>query len=1233
MPGPLTQAGAVTEPSEYAALAMDRHLTGLWTQRSLLRDADVPYLYGKFYGASRYDSLCDGLNREISSRLTSVRRPGTSVWNSAVQAHNLSAPQSLFSWKYVQNSQEIVRVIYDLMNNYYNAQVFDVSNNGISPLFTKNINAGPSRFVAAQTQLFMGDGVETLKQFAAAKVWQANTEYNIGDIIIDSNGNLQVFEYFAMNGAVRQSSVQDYTLPDGTTERFMILTFTTKVPALFSGSVVDLGPGVYANHITAATLYKVPNPTSGGSGTATAHGGDGSFSAGSSYGIQIVALDGSGNHTAGGPISSLVTVPNNDSTINWSWPAVAGAASYQVWLGTTMYWNTSGTSLTMTGRNGTIGTMPTTNTTGSTTQPPILKWFKVPACWKITAANNQIVLRAPGLAVGTFTYSPLADAYTSFQVNSLDTDTKAICTSMYGYTPNTGPTQPTWQNTTSGSVPPLCLGFSYDRAITERGAFVGVNTTIDGPTVAGGLYGFGQVIWTAMMKPYLTQCNWGVKTPVDKPTLAPASWMRYWKPNMTQPFTTSGSSAGGFLAIMDPTGNIQASWIGSASASGTNIGGDEEPTWNTQVGGVTIDGQIVWMNYGRPGTWYGNVQFGSISFTPAYTCCIIDAQGNLQLQCNDVSGALYTGTVTPAFSSTIGATVSETGTHTVTSLVAGSGGTIAVNTSTATSYLTWICMGQGVTATSGKYQYAYSYHSVDGTVSTASPLAETAVRMIGAQDGFEIVVSGLGSTDPQVDEIWIWRTAQGQSTLILLDTIPNPGFGGLSTLNSGTVVMQDPQTGTTITLTTSALPNVVSAGGPVYSTYGAPETWTYIDALTDLDLNALIPAPVAEAGDPPPFNLTAPVYHLQRVWGIVNNTVVYSAGPDAVTGNGNTQFPPLNYIAYPEQPIRLFPFTTNNGGIMVLTTSNIYVILGTGTQSNPFYTTIYMPGIGILNYDAVDVIGSTLYLMTSKGKVVSIDPSAGYVEIGFPIGDQFNNVTTGVGSFDGFNTTVGGALYNPATATVTWHEQGSGDTAIYVSDGRYGWFRYSPVATPESGYVWSPRATVIGGCSFAQSVEVSPGISRLLIAPYGGGPILMRDSTVSTDWVFNVVGSTKAFPYPSYQTIGNITLCESGEIAEVAHIGLKSVLVGSKPTVSILFGELAATAAVPFDVLHNTAPDPPDLPPSQTIYSDRYVTMQNGVCPLCEHLQLKIDYGMQAFPDELLKHAIYGAHHSERKQQ
>src|SRR5215469_16728351 len=84
MPGPLAQAGATVEPSEYSSLGMDEQFTGMWTQRNPLRDADVPYLYRKFYSASRFDSILDGINREISARLTDVRRPGSSVYNSSI---------------------------------------------------------------------------------------------------------------------------------------------------------------------------------------------------------------------------------------------------------------------------------------------------------------------------------------------------------------------------------------------------------------------------------------------------------------------------------------------------------------------------------------------------------------------------------------------------------------------------------------------------------------------------------------------------------------------------------------------------------------------------------------------------------------------------------------------------------------------------------------------------------------------------------------------------------------------------------------------------------------------------------------------------------------------------------------------------------------------------------------------------------------------------------------------
>jgi hypothetical protein len=101
-------------------------------------------------------------------------------------------------------------------------------------------------------------------------------------------------------------------------------------------------------------------------------------------------------------------------------------------------------------------------------------------------------------------------------------------------------------------------------------------------------------------------------------------------------------------------------------------------------------------------------------------------------------------------------------------------------------------------------------------------------------------------------------------------------------------------------------------------------------------------------------------------------------------------------------------------------------------------------------------------LLTSDGQFLAITTDGGVSELGFPIGDLLEK-------------------FNPATAYVSWHVDGSKDKAIYVSDGTTGWYRCNPTSTPETGLVWSPFAAITGGCSAVQSIEVSPGVHRLLV--------------------------------------------------------------------------------------------------------------------------------------------------------
>lgn len=395
--------------------------------------------------------------------------------------------------------------------------------------------------------------------------------------------------------------------------------------------------------------------------------------------------------------------------------------------------------------------------------------------------------------------------------------------------------------------------------------------------------------------------------------------------------------------------------------------------------------------------------------------------------------------------------------------------------------------------------------------------------------------------------------------------------------------------------------------------------------LPDTSLIVEIPAPLALTGNPPPTGLIPCCYTFQRVWGFYENLVYYSGGPDTITGNGNTAFPPLNYIPFPAQVVRILPVTVQNGGLLVFTTDGVWIILGTGTAGNPFYTTPYFPSVSVLGFNAMDVFNNSVFLMESNGKVSTLaiqypfNPQGGYTEIGFPIGDQFVKVTTGA---------ISAALYNPATTYVSWNMNSSADTGMYVADGAVGWFRMGVVNPPESGLVWSPRRAIVGGTSAVQSIEVSAGVEVVLIGPPSGtpGPILQRDTT-------GTVRTDNGTAYPAWDAKGVNLLCSTGQWAEVAHISAKSAAVGARPIVSVLLGEIAASTARPWNVLQVTSNDPPDTPRTLSAYSDRYDLLQNGMETTTDCMLTKFDYGTQAFADELLDWGIFASMHDERKEE
>lgn len=762
--------------------------------------------------------------------------------------------------------------------------------------------------------------------------------------------------------------------------------------------------------------------------------------------------------------------------------------------------------------------------------------------------------------------------------------------------------------TTGGSMPTWALSYG--------------NPTADGASM-----------WINFGEPLF---DWGKAAPSMAPNIAPIGdcLMVFWRPFTKQPALAN--------TLLDSNG---FAWVGGGGVTGGMLPKFAQPiiSGGAVILGKLKDGSVNWTQ----GAWLGTtVSYIAPSHSPWQTAVTplnvstaglangdycVDSNGNLE---QAIGGSGPTGGSEPTWNTTYGGTTADNG-------------------------LTWINRGPFLALSFQGRQYGYAYHEIDGSVSTLSTLSPSTNAVIEG-----VQVSGGYSLNLAVDAVWIFHTPDGTTTPLFLASIPNNTAGG---------------------------------------------TWTFNDELTDFALNAFIIGPQNEANNPPPLGMTAPLYHLGRIAAIYQNGVIMSGGPNTLVGNGNTAFPPANFFPIPEQPIRLFATITNAGpGLLVWGRANIYVILGQGTASNPFQSaSIYMAGCGITNYDAVTQIGSTFYafgntaLVDGKlvGKAFSLDPGAGYVEYGFPIGDQFANVTTGAGGKIPNSSVPLGYLYNPSSTFVTWAELGSGDTALYVADGSVGWFRYSPIASPESGFLWSPRAAIVGGTSAVQGVETQPGVTQLLIGPaaeltgqgtvnfssliltwtggpkftaamvgqtvtlVGGGatsaailgfisptqlqlgafllsattvtwsigipgPILFRDSAVNADWASGTYNS-----YPSYDVKGCIQLCLSGEVGEIAHVHVVSAAEGARPSVGLLFGEALATTAAPFAWYDRTCTEPPNLPPSQSLYSDRYTMLQNGVTPKCLFFQLGMDYGTQNFADETLMFSIFGAKYAERREQ
>jgi hypothetical protein len=1287
----------------WVPIFMDKAFTGLYTQRNVLHDPS-DFVTGRFYGG-RPDALIDGLNVELTNRLTLQRRPGLSAFSTALYPTPIS---TLFSFEQTDGT---IQVIVDTASSgdlaissvaasiattaVYTGTFPGGGSNGYAGLtfivtgFTNNQNNGTFTCSASTTTTL------TLSNSAAIAETHAATALTAGGVYIDNQNGTKTFIYAKPVGALESS-------------------------------FVSVGGFLYIGNGVTTVIY---NPSTG-----------------LIYNLGIVApVDPPSVDVT----ASDASAPNWTASTFWSTMGLI----YDAASGTILQLNSVNASGVNTTRFGTSGPgQPTAGwnqTEGDSTTDNGVTWDNY----------GPIVLWTPNTPYGSQTHFP-----NSLPVIIYDPKTEA-CYEQIRAPYGSGRAGSPRQNLSGAAYPSFIPGsgqVTIDNQCTWQYLAPGANAALNSANGIPAIWkaSFGYIFGDSVSEPvslvYGLPSNqtvyWqavsvgGTSSTGTSPfssaiptgdTFVPAGYNVYdngdliwlslgsytWAASTV--YTQWAASGSAFSALVDSNGNFQVCITGgtsatvapqtsftlsaaaNASSGTTSYTGTFSPTipvgsvvvisgfvthtanngtftvvscnsttlvvnnsngvaethaaaalynsWGVGYGTTTTDGTVVWTCVGTASQWAGSIKWylpvngfaPPSSTSPFGGAGIDDSNGNLEFIINSGLG----GASAPTWAA-IGKNTADGGTPLTLTQVSVSGttttytGTITgggsnafagqvfliagfVNTGndvlikvTASSTTTLVCTTttqvnetHAGTATTGAiwfneeafptqsliwqfgYSYAYSYQSRSltdyystpingvlpippglssplpaptgsetGAISSASPA--TTITGASPPGGAVNLIDGVGSTDPAVDTIIIWRSADGggPDNMFELTVIPNP-------------------------------PPIGGIAQPWLFRDYLPDTATTIDGVAYPGLDDLIPAPINGVNNPPPAGFFPQVYNFGRIFGFAGNTVYFSGGPDTLAGNPNTAFNIEDSFPFLADVIRI---VQTSQGLVVFLTDGIWLI-GGGPATDTFFDVILAPGVGILNYFALDVYAGEIYFLSSDSQFKVLSPSLNLTNTGFPIGDKLVN-------------------FDASIAQVAVLQSGL-DACIFISDGATGWYRLNPRQVPGGingpEPIFSPFAVVTGGLVSMQTIEISPGIKKLLVGTDAvPSQILERNLSVFTD---------NGTAYDAYVTMGSIVFCHPGQIAALKFIEMDMSGVAYKPTVSYLLNEISGTFT-PF--VQNPVADPPVLygqtGTAKSYSPNRWYFMGNASLALARHMQIKIDFGTTSNGDELYNLTIFG---------
>lgn len=1201
----LQTAGAQPQKQpKYVPIFIDRAFTGIWTQRNVLHDpSDFATL--RFYGG-RPDALIDGNNVELTNRLTLQRRPGLTPFSPAIYP---TPPDRAFSFGLTNGTIQVI------------------------------IDTGLGTFSLSSVEEISGVAYYL---FSSSNPCAANNAY--AGLIFKVSG----FDQLNDNGTF---------VCTASTSTYMILANPAAVTDTHTATAVTAGGVYYDNQISS-----VPQLLFGKSP-----------GAGQTYFVAVAGV-----LYMGDGIDTRKYTPGNPNGTIWNWgivsptlqpsvTIVASGSSAVQWIASTFYStmgllvdsnnniqaltsvNASGSNTTNLGKTGSgqpnwnnaTGGQTTDNTVTWTCSGPLGLWqanhtYKPGDCVFVpgiggtpipsTAATGIRLLTYPGTIGGGIWCNVIYSGKSGAAQPKWNPTTDIGSADAFGHWNYLGAAiawQPStqynsfWEWSNEVIVEPTLPNAAMLAAGTQTVFVQTANNATAGQINTSGTSGTGYTPPWATVVGDTTVDNDLIWVNLGSKTWAPSTTYIAWA-NGTPTFSalvdgnnnfqvciTGGQSgttvpyngwqashafaSNAFIAVQGPSGNVAF----KVTAGGGGNSGATEPTWNFANGTTTSDGALTWTSQGITSTPRWSQVYGGQTLDNQVSWVCAGSAANSTWTTSIQWYLPASGFTPPTPSEPYGGAEVIANSDVQAVISSGlSGGSApswgTIGSRTIDNKATWYT----ISATSSNsitwqksHVYAFSYKSRmsndffatnippglgsplgsykgagTGGVSTASPIFTISnSNTAGAVN----TISGPGSLDPQVDTIVIWRDADGggSSNMFELTEIPNP-------------------------------PPVNGQAG----------MWSFQDFLPDTPtsvfpgLDNLIPAPINSENDPPPSAFLPMVYNFQRIWGADGSDVLFSGGPDVLTGNPNEAFNPADDFPY------LAPVTSivkNSQGLIVFLTDSVEA-LGGGPLTASFYSVTLAPGIGMLNYNSWDLYAGEIYFVSSDSQFKTISPSLQLSTTGFPIGDKI-------------------AALNPSTVRVAVQQAGV-DNCIMVADGSTGWWRCNPHQVP-GGYsgpepIWSPFATITGGCSLVQSVEIAPGIKKLLVGPTGNcGQILKRDLTIFTD---------NGTAYDAWFTMGSIMLAHQSSLALLKFIAADFSGVNYQPQMSYLLDEISG----PFTVMPISVFDPPSIygttiTPSS--YSPlRFYFASTGSLARCRHLQIRCDFGVTPNGDELFNLCIVG---------